>query len=75
MNLVGMTVKARRVALGRSRAEFITDLSNATSGRWAPSEADLLNIERRTRTVTDVELVALADALKTTAAALIGEAR
>jgi hypothetical protein len=73
MNLVGQALKARRLALGRTRAEFITDLSNVTGGRWSPSVADLLNIERRTRTVTDVELAALAKALRTTVTALMGE--
>ena len=73
MNLVGPTVKVRRLALRRNRSEFIKDLSNITKGRWAPSVADLLNIERQTRTVTDIELTALAKALKVQVAALQDE--
>lgn len=75
LNLVGPVVKARRRALGRTRPEFVADLSNVTSGRWAPSAADLLNIERRTRTVTDIELVALAEALRTSVRDLMGDPR
>lgn len=73
MNLVGQTVKTRRLALGLTRAQFITDLSNVTEGRWSPSAADLLNIERRTRTVTDIELSAFAKALRTSVSSLLGE--
>jgi tRNA U54 and U55 pseudouridine synthase Pus10 len=70
MNLVGPAVKERRLTLRRNRSEFIKELSNTTQGRWSPSVADLLNIERQTRTVTDIELVAIAKALKVSVEAL-----
>jgi hypothetical protein len=70
MNLVGPMVKERRLTLKRNRSEFIKDLSNTTLGRWSPSVADLLNIERQTRTVTDIELIAIAKALKVPVEAL-----
>jgi hypothetical protein len=63
MNLCGPAIRERREALGLTRPEFIKRLSNATEGRWSPSEADLVNVERQTRTVTDIELVACAAAL------------
>ena len=75
MNIIGPSVKARRLQLNRNRTEFIKDLSNASGGRWAPSVADLLNIERMTRTVTDIELAVLAAALNATVDALMEDRR
>jgi hypothetical protein len=71
MNLSGPLIRERRVALGITRPEFIKRLSNVTEGRWAPSEADLVNVERQTRTVTDIELAACAAALGVTVADLV----
>lgn len=62
MNLVGHRVKERRVAQKRSRREFVAYLATLSDQRWSPSEADLANIERQVRTVTDIEAVILAAA-------------
>jgi hypothetical protein len=74
MNLCGVQVRERRIAMGLTRAEFIVLLANATEGRWSPSEADLVNVERGTRTVTDVELAAFGYALDVGAAELMKQA-
>lgn len=73
MNLSGPAIRERRLAQGLTRAEFIVRVANATEGRWSPSEADLVNVERQTRTVTDVELAAFAAALGVSFADLIRE--
>jgi transcriptional regulator with XRE-family HTH domain len=63
-NTVGARVKERRKALGLTQDQLQGRLGLATGGRWAISGQEVLNIERGTRTVLDVEVLALAEALE-----------
>lgn len=67
LNVVGERVRERRRALQLTQDELQGRLGYATSGAWAVSGQEVLNIERGLRTVLDVELLALAKALECSA--------
>lgn len=64
LNVVGERVRQRRRSLGLTQDELQGRLGYVTNGDWAVSGQEVLNIERGTRTVLDVELAALSDALE-----------
>jgi transcriptional regulator with XRE-family HTH domain len=63
-NAVGARVKARRKELKLSQDALCARLALRTSGGWSPTEADIYRIERHTRIISDLELVALCAALE-----------
>ena len=63
MNQIGARVKERRRALGLTQDALCGRLALATNGRWNPDRRDVVRIEIGTRIVSDVEMLALAEAL------------
>ena len=62
-NQVGVRVQERRVALGITRDALTGRLAYVTDGRWSPALQEVLRIENGRRLVSDVEVIALAQAL------------
>ena len=63
-NAVGTRVRVRRRELKLSQDALCARLALRTFGGWSPTEADIYRIERHTRIISDLELVALAAALE-----------
>ena len=63
-NVVGVRVRQRRRDLKMTQDQLQGRLSYVTHGGWASSGQEVLNIERGLRTILDVELLALAEALE-----------
>lgn len=63
-NGVGERAKQRRLELGLTQGQVIARLAYVTDGRWNPSDQEIYRIEARTRTVLDLEAVALARVLE-----------
>lgn len=63
-NAVGDRVRERRVALGLTVDQVHGQLADVTKGQWNPSRQQIQHIEARRRTVTDLEVLALAVVLK-----------
>jgi transcriptional regulator with XRE-family HTH domain len=63
-NLIGPRVRARRKELKLTQDELCGRLARLTAGQWNPSPGDIYRIQTRTRIVSDLELVTLADALE-----------
>lgn len=64
MNLVATRAKARRLEMGLTQAQLIARLEEVTGGRWNPTPQEVLRIEAGTRICTDLEVDALARALR-----------
>ena len=63
LNRIGRRVAERRVALGMGQDELCARLAETTGGAWVADRRDIYRIENSRRTVTDLELLALAMAL------------
>ena len=63
LNRVGGRVKKRRQELKMRQLSLLGRLADVTDGLWNPTPQEVLRIENGTRTVTDTEVVALAQAL------------
>ncbi len=63
LNRIGGRVAQRRVALGLGQDELCARLAETTGGAWGADRRDIYRIEKSRRTVTDLELLALALAL------------
>ena len=59
----GQRVRERRLALKLNQDQLCARVADVTEGAWVPDRLEVLRIERGTRGVFDVELVALAEAL------------
>lgn len=64
MNIVGLRVRDRRHALQLEQDELCARIASTTTGEWNPAWQDLSRIENGDRTVTDLEVLALAKALE-----------
>lgn len=64
LNQVGQRVRERRRYLKLTHDAVNGRLADLTAGRWNPAPQEILHIERASRMVTDLELVALAEALE-----------
>jgi transcriptional regulator with XRE-family HTH domain len=62
-NQVGARVKQRRSELDLTQEDLSGRLALVTEGMWNPALQEVLHIEKGIRTVTDVEVLALASAL------------
>jgi transcriptional regulator with XRE-family HTH domain len=71
LNAAGERVRERRLALGLTMEQFCAAVEEASGGAWNPDRRDVYRVERGTRKITDLELVVLARAAKTTPADLI----
>jgi hypothetical protein len=65
MNQIGERLKARRLELGLTQAQLSAQLEAVTEGRWNPTPQEVLRIEAGTRACLDLEVTALATALRT----------
>lgn len=63
VNQCGLRVRERRRELRLKQDALCARIATATEGEWNPDRLEVLRIEQGTRTVTDVELLALARAL------------
>jgi transcriptional regulator with XRE-family HTH domain len=63
MNLVGLRLKERRQSLSISQDQLCGRLSEVSEGAWIPTRHDIYRIEARTRTVSELEVLAIAVAL------------
>lgn len=64
MNEVGFRVRDRRHALRLEQDELCARIAGTTNGGWNPAWQDMSRIENGFRTVTDLEVMALAEALE-----------
>ena len=64
-NLVGERVKERRKELKMTQDALNGRLAFLTGSAWNPKTQEILHLERGTRLVTDIEVLVLAKALKT----------
>lgn len=63
-NRSGTRVRERRQAMQLKQEMLSARIADVTDGAWSPDRLEVLRIEQGTRTVTDVELIALAEALE-----------
>jgi len=63
MNVVGLRIRERRRGLGLEQDELCARIAGITDGRWNPGWQDMSRIENGARTVTDLEILALSEAL------------
>lgn len=74
MNQVGPRVRDRRRHLRLEQDGLCARVAQVTDGRWNPAWQDISRIENGARTVTDLEVIALATALECSACwLLLGE--
>ncbi|WP_395091447.1 helix-turn-helix transcriptional regulator [Armatimonas sp.] len=59
LNQVATTLKERRKALKLTQDNLCGRLAEVTQGRWTPQWRDIVRIERGTRIVSDLEVIAL----------------
>jgi len=64
LNQVGPRVRARRLALQLEQDGVCARVALATDGEWNPAWQDLSRIENGARMVSDLEVLALAQALE-----------
>jgi len=64
MNDVGPRVRDRRHLLGLEQDELCARIARETDGGWNPGWQDMSRVENGVRTVTDLEVVALAKTLE-----------
>lgn len=62
-NQCGLRVRERRRALRLKQDALCARIATATEGEWNPDRLEVLRIEQGSRSVTDVELGALARAM------------
>ncbi len=62
-NIVGERVRLRREQENMTQDALCARIANVTSGAWNPDRRDVYRIEDGRRSVYDVELIALAEAL------------
>jgi transcriptional regulator with XRE-family HTH domain len=74
LNSISYRLKARRKILKLTQDNLCGRLATATDGLWAPQWRDIVRIERGTRTVSDLELLALASALQCQTSELLSDA-
>ena len=76
MNLVGYRVKDCRQRLRLGQDELCARIALETNGGWNPAWQDMSRIENGARNVTDIEVLALANALDCSPCwLLLGEAQ
>jgi transcriptional regulator with XRE-family HTH domain len=63
-NAVGERVRQRREEQGLTQELLCARLADVTAGGWIPDRRDIYRIEDGRRSVYDVELIALAEALE-----------
>jgi transcriptional regulator with XRE-family HTH domain len=63
MNVAGIRVKECRLKQGWSQDVLCARIALATEGEWNPEWRDIVRLETGIRTITDLELLALAQAL------------
>ena len=63
MNQVGPRIGERRHELRMAQDELCARIARVTNGTWVPAWQDISRIENGARLVSDVEILALADAL------------
>lgn len=63
-NLIGQRVKQRRQELKLTQEALNGRLAAITGAAWNPKTQEILHLERGTRLVTDLEVLALAKALE-----------
>ena len=63
-NQVSVRISKRREELRLTQNALCARLASATGALWNPDRRDIYKIERATRTVTDLELLALSKALE-----------
>lgn len=63
MNQIGERVRLRRDVLHDTQDALCARIATITHGQWNPAWQDISRIEHGTRIVTDLELLALAQAL------------
>ena len=63
INQIGPRVQSRRLELRLKQDEVCGRLAHQTRGAWNPAWQDISRIENGARTVTDLEMLALAEAL------------
>jgi hypothetical protein len=64
LNLVAQRVRVRRAELSLTQDALCARLATATDGAWIADRRDIFRIEDGRRSVHDIELVALAQALE-----------
>jgi len=64
LNQIAQRVAERRHTLQLQQDELCARLAQVTNGAWNPAWQDISRIEHGTRLVTDLELLALAQALE-----------
>ncbi len=63
-NSVGKRVKSQRLKLGITQPVLCGRVANITDGEWNPTPQEIMRIENGKRLVTDLEIIALSNALK-----------
>lgn len=64
MNQIGERVRERRLKLKVSQSRLCALLATHTDSAWNPLRGDIVKIEQGRRTVTDLEVMALAAVLQ-----------
>jgi len=62
-NAIGERAKQQRLRLSLTQGQVIARLADATDGRWNPTDQEIYRIESKTRSVIDLEVLALAEVL------------
>lgn len=63
-NMVGLRVRERRILLKLTQDALCARLAKITNGEWNPDRREMFRIEEGLRTVIDIEIFALAEALE-----------
>ena len=71
LNQISQRVVERRGVLGLQQDDLCARLAQVTNGRWNPAWQDISRIENGARLVTDLEILALAQALDCSACWLL----
>ncbi len=71
VNQIGPRVRLRRQALNVKQDELCARLALQTDGGWSPAWQDVSRIENGARIVSDLEILALAQALECSACWLL----
>ncbi|OFX17197.1 MAG: hypothetical protein A2Z18_08825 [Armatimonadetes bacterium RBG_16_58_9] len=64
MNGVGLRIRERRHQMRLEQDELCARIASLTNGGWNPAWQDMSRIENGARTVTDLEIIAFAQALE-----------
>ena len=73
LNQIGPQLKARRKAWNLTQDNLCGQLAEVTGGLWTPQWRDIVRIERGTRIVSDLEIIALCQVLQCRAQDLLDE--